>query len=70
MNAHGTGVAPLTTSDGDYREPDWQPITLETVGGVLNPINKLEIITAYITLTGLIIAGSTVYIIKKRRSKI
>ncbi|MGB6681557.1 MAG: hypothetical protein WBF08_09595 [Candidatus Bathyarchaeia archaeon] len=37
------------------------------VGGVASPINKLEILTPYITLAGLIIAVSTVYVIKRRK---
>jgi hypothetical protein len=37
------------------------------VGGVLAQTNKLEILTPYFTLAGLIIAVSTVYVIKKRK---
>ena len=37
------------------------------VGGVVKEINKLEILTPYITLVGLIAAVSTVYIIKRRK---
>ena len=37
------------------------------VGGYVAPINKLEILTPYIALVGLIIAVSTVYVIKKRK---
>jgi hypothetical protein len=37
------------------------------VGGVASPTNKLEILTPYIALTALIVAVSTVYIIKKRK---
>ncbi len=38
------------------------------VGGVASPINKLEILTPYLALTGLIIAVSTVYVIKRRKA--
>jgi hypothetical protein len=37
------------------------------VGGIIMPTNKLEIITPYIVLSGLIAAVSTVYVIKKRK---
>lgn len=36
------------------------------VGGITTPINKLELLTPYLALAGLIIAVSTVYIIKRR----
>jgi hypothetical protein len=42
-------------------------ITPPPVGGVASPVNKVEIISPYIALAGLIAAVSTVYIIKKRR---
>ena len=49
-----------------------EPITVivnqvAPVGGVASPVNKLEILTPYIALVGLIIAVSTVYVIKKRK---
>ncbi|MFC1506985.1 hypothetical protein ACFLQ6_07940 [Thermoproteota archaeon] len=37
------------------------------VGGIVTPTNKLAILTPYIALAGLIIAVSTVYIIKRRK---
>jgi hypothetical protein len=37
------------------------------VGGVASPINKLEILTPYIALAGLIVALSTVFVIKRRK---
>jgi len=37
------------------------------VGGVTSPINKLELLTPYLILAGLIIALSTVYVIKRRK---
>jgi len=38
-----------------------------TVGGIVSPINKLAVLTPYLALAGLIIAVSTVYIIKRRK---
>ncbi len=38
-----------------------------TVGGLVTPANKLAILTPYIALAGLIIAVSTVYVVKRRR---
>ncbi|WP_455369824.1 hypothetical protein [[Eubacterium] cellulosolvens] len=37
------------------------------IGGVATPINKLVVLTPYIALTGLILAVSTVYVVKKRK---
>ncbi|WP_455368620.1 DNRLRE domain-containing protein [[Eubacterium] cellulosolvens] len=37
------------------------------VGGVSTPVNKLEILTPYMALAGLIAAISTVYVIRKRK---
>jgi len=41
--------------------------TLEPVSGLVMPTNKLEILTPYLALAGLIAAVSTVYVIKKRK---
>jgi DNA-binding beta-propeller fold protein YncE len=38
------------------------------VGGVATSVNKLEILTPYIALAGLIITVSTVYVIKRRKA--
>jgi hypothetical protein len=43
------------------------PVIPAPVGGVTSPINKLAIIAPYLALVGLIIAVSTVYVIKKRK---
>ena len=37
------------------------------IGGVTTPVNKIEILTPYIALAGLIAAVSTVYVIKRRK---
>jgi hypothetical protein len=37
------------------------------VGGISTPINKLEILTPYIALAGLIVAVSTIYIMRRRK---
>ncbi len=41
---------------------------IASVGGVSPPVNKLEILTPYMALAGLIIAVSTVYIINRRKA--
>jgi len=40
---------------------------IQPVGGVVVPTNKLEIVTPYLALAGLVIAVSTVAVVKKRR---
>ncbi|WP_455368617.1 hypothetical protein [[Eubacterium] cellulosolvens] len=66
MNADGTNLRDLT-SDIDYdNDPDFQSIPLAAVGGVSSQINKLEILTPYLALAGLIITLSSVYVIRKR----
>jgi len=41
--------------------------TPPAVGGIITPVNKLGVLTPYLALAGLIVAISTVYIIKKRK---
>jgi hypothetical protein len=48
-----------------HREFGFGP--LPPVGGVLLPVNKLEILTPYLALAGLIAAVSAVVVVKKRR---
>jgi hypothetical protein len=43
------------------------PVIPAPVGGVVTPVNKLEILTPYIALAGLIVAVSTVYVMRKRK---
>jgi len=43
------------------------PIAFAAVGGVVIPTNKLEILTPYLALAGLVIAVSAVVVVKKRR---
>jgi hypothetical protein len=43
------------------------PIGIAAVGGVVVPTNKLEILTPYLALAGLIAAVSAVVVVKKRR---
>jgi hypothetical protein len=69
-------------TDGDGKNDQWSfiPIVGEptdrspfisisyvSVGGVVTQVNKLKVLTPYIALTGLIIAVSTVYVIRKRK---
>lgn len=80
FHCEGSGSSPINLvdvrlmipSDGDL--PIEQPLKgavnqfeLAPVDGVTTPTNKLEILTPYIVLAGLIAAVSTVYIIKKRK---
>ena len=51
----------------DEPHPDPKEIEPATVGGLVTPVNKLEILTPYIALAGLIAAVSTVYIIRRRK---
>ena len=41
--------------------------SLAPVGGITTPINKLEILTPYLALAGLIVVVSAVYVIKRRK---
>ena len=79
--AEGTSTIQLASADTiwilDNGEPSgYVPDIFETtvnqvepapVGGVLMTVNKLEILTPYIALAGLIAAVSTVYVIKRRK---
>lgn len=67
MNPDGSGASDLTPTMPGAEDPDYQRQTREPVGGVLVPINKLEILTPYIALAGLIVAVSAVVVAKKRR---
>lgn len=40
---------------------------IATVGGITSPVNKLEILTPYLALAGLIAAVSTLFIIERRK---
>jgi hypothetical protein len=77
------GVAIITVSSGDTIDLEnsggsvvpflYEPITVTVeqgfgaVGGISTPINKLEILTPYLALAGLVIAVSTVYVFKRRK---
>ena len=50
-----------------------EPVTVTVnqvapVGGIVTPVDKLELLTPYIALAGLIIVVSTVYVIKRRKA--
>jgi hypothetical protein len=61
------------TSDIDYDiDPDYQRLLepesgTTPVGGVATTTNKLEILTPYLALAGLIITVSAVYVVKRRK---
>jgi hypothetical protein len=61
----GRAILDGTPSSGDkaFRTYSLEP----TVGGITLPTNTLAILTPYLALAGLIIAVSTVYVIKKRK---
>jgi hypothetical protein len=44
-----------------------EDLTPKPVGGLVMPTNKLEIITPFLALAGLIVAVSAVVVVKKRR---
>ena len=64
------GVGPAYIADGDIDTTLLKAAVNQfdaTVGGLTTPTNKLDIITPYMALAGLIAAVSTVYVIKKRK---
>ncbi|MCW4043191.1 MAG: hypothetical protein NWE90_05660, partial [Candidatus Bathyarchaeota archaeon] len=79
--AEGTSIIKLYSADTiwilDNGEPTgYSPEIFRTtvnqiepapVGGVHIPINKIEVLTPYLALAGLIISVSTVYVIKRRK---
>jgi Tol biopolymer transport system component len=67
MNPNGSGASELTPTMPGAEDPDYETLPRETVGGVVTPTNKLEILTPYIILAGLIAIVSTAFIIKKSK---
>lgn len=70
MNADGSNPVDITQSQPNSDTdtfPNWQPIHARPVGGFTLPTNKLEIVTPYLTLAGLVAAVSAVIVVKKRR---
>jgi hypothetical protein len=55
---------PLSELDRTFRT---YALLLPPVGGVTTPVNKLVILTPYIALAGLIVAVSTIYVIKRHK---
>ena len=70
MNADGSNPVDITVSqpnsDSDF-EPNWQPLNTRPVGGIVMPTNKLEVLTPYLALAGLVAVVSAVVLVKKRR---
>jgi Tol biopolymer transport system component len=66
MNPNGSGASDLTPTMPGAEDPDYQRQPREPVGGVLVPTNKLEILTPYLTLAGLVTVISTVVVLKRR----
>jgi WD40 repeat protein len=71
MNAaDGSNPVDITESQpnsGTDVTPNWQPLFANPVGGVVTPVNKIEILTPYLPLAGLIAAVSAVVAVRKRR---
>ena len=71
MNAaDGSNPVDITESQpnsGTDVTPNWQPMFANPVGGVVTPVNKIEILTPYLPLAGLIAAVSAVVAVRKRR---
>jgi len=68
-------LSSIELNDGDaivLTEPDPVLVTIQQlgspVGGVASQVNKLTILTPYLALGGLIVAVSTVYVIKRRKA--
>jgi dipeptidyl aminopeptidase/acylaminoacyl peptidase len=66
MNVDGSGQIDITHNPDDD-VPNWQPLPARPVGGVTLPTNKLEILTPYLALAGLVAAVSAVVVVRKRR---
>jgi hypothetical protein len=76
----GEGSSPINIIDWLIENENEEPFDVEvlkaavtqnpdaTVGGVVSKINKLELITPYLALAGLIAAISMVYVIKIRKN--
>jgi hypothetical protein len=72
LHCLSSGISEIVIEESFIEDVSWNKMNLEVhqiapVGGVTISTNKLEILTPYIALAGLIIAVSTVYIIKKRK---
>ena len=66
MNAGGSGAHDLTPTMPEAGETDYQTIPSRPVGGLVMPTNKLEILTPYLALAGLVAVLSTVAVVRKR----
>jgi len=69
-SADGSNPVDITESQpnsGSDNGPNWQPLFVNPVGGVVVPTNTLAILAPYLALAGLFIAVSAVVAAKKRR---
>ena len=70
-SADGSNPVDITqsqpNSDSDTAT-NWQPLFVNPVGGVVMPTSKLEVMTPFLALAGLIVAVSAVVAVKKRRA--
>jgi Tol biopolymer transport system component len=70
MNADGSNPVDITQSQPNSAtdtQSNWQPLSMNPVGGVVLPTNTLAILAPYLALAGLVIAVSAVVVAKKRR---
>jgi TolB protein len=66
MNADGSNGYDLTPTVSDARQPDYQRRTQTPVGGSVMLTNKLEILTPYLALAGLVVVVSAMVVVGKR----
>ena len=62
----GTSLNPSTFANYVVASARTLPPPPRPVGGVVSPTNKLQILTPYLALVGLVIAVSAVVVVKKR----
>jgi hypothetical protein len=70
MNVDGSNPVDITASQPNSdtdTTPNWQPLRMGAVGGVVMPTSKLEIAAPLAALAGLIVAVSAVVAVKRRR---
>ena len=68
MNADGSNQHDLTPTMIGADAPDYQTISPRPVGGFVMHVSKLEILTPYLALAGLIVAVSAVVVVRRRQA--
>jgi beta propeller repeat protein len=67
FNVIGDEMVQVTFDGSERVEVNFELIVAAAVGGYLVEVNKFSMLTPYLALAGLIVAVSTIYIIKKRK---